>query len=315
MNTDIFGLNNKNLLDMNTHTNVTMTDPGEKKQIKVPITAEIKDLLLKHRGKTGLAAGIVTTAGFLTAREIIVDNPSTENIPTEANPVDETIHEIENGPYLTLDCEDYIESVSSDLTFSEAFQQSRENMGSGGIFEYKGKYYNTFLREEWDAMNDTEKADYYKSVSNQIPNNPIKIVETDNETTVDVYEYTYENILKVNVKVENEEVIEVEKEDIIRETLKINGKIEIEKEVIEPDPYFEPGNEILTVDTQDSEIIDVPSSEIAQELEVIETLAPDDINDNPQIQEVDLSDILDEQKYYDFDDSNLPDLNDSVDIL
>ncbi|HMQ08885.1 MAG TPA: hypothetical protein PKC30_16410 [Saprospiraceae bacterium] len=301
---------------MNTHTNVTMTDRGEKKQIKVPITAEIKDLLLKHRGKTGLAAGIVTTAGFLTAREIIVDNPLTDDIAVEGeNPEVETNIEIENEPHLIIDCEDFIESVSPDLTFSEAFQQSRENMGSGGIFEYKGKYYNTFLREEWDAMSDTDKVDYYNSVSNQIPNNPVKIIEIDNESSVDVYEYTYENILKVKAKVENEEVIEVEKEEIVRETIKINGKVEIEKEVIEPDPDFEPGNEILIVDSQDPEILYVSSSDITQELEVIENQTPDDIEDDHQIQEVDLSDLLDDQKYGDIDDSHLPDLNDSVDIL
>lgn len=57
---------------------------------------------------------------------------------------------------------------SDDLTFGEAFREQRNILGQGGVFEYHGKYYNTYYREEWDAMTEEQKNEYFHSIDSKI---------------------------------------------------------------------------------------------------------------------------------------------------
>lgn len=47
-------------------------------------------------------------------------------------------------------------TVSGDMTFDEAFAAARAEMGPGDYFEWHGDYYNTFYKEEWEGMSETE---------------------------------------------------------------------------------------------------------------------------------------------------------------
>ncbi|MEZ4905171.1 MAG: hypothetical protein R2822_27195 [Spirosomataceae bacterium] len=42
--------------------------------------------------------------------------------------------------------------VSDDTEFKEAFLEARDQVGPGGLFEYKGQWYSTFSIEEWNKM-------------------------------------------------------------------------------------------------------------------------------------------------------------------
>ena len=57
---------------------------------------------------------------------------------------------------------------ADNLTFKEAFKSQRELMGPGGVFEYRGQYYNTFYKEEWETMTDSQKNDYYLAIDDKI---------------------------------------------------------------------------------------------------------------------------------------------------
>jgi hypothetical protein len=45
-----------------------------------------------------------------------------------------------------------IAKVSDDSEFRDAFLEAREQVGPGGLFEYKGQWYSTYSIEEWNRM-------------------------------------------------------------------------------------------------------------------------------------------------------------------
>lgn len=58
----------------------------------------------------------------------------------------------------------YADSVNDSMSFSEAFKAARAEVGAGGIFEWHGKLYNTYLKEEWTSMDKDERADFFASI-------------------------------------------------------------------------------------------------------------------------------------------------------
>lgn len=56
------------------------------------------------------------------------------------------------------------ESVSDEMSFSEAFRAARNEVGAGGVFEWLGRLYNTYYREEWAVMSPDQQQQYEQSV-------------------------------------------------------------------------------------------------------------------------------------------------------
>ena len=52
------------------------------------------------------------------------------------------------------------ESVTDNMSFGEAFAAARHELGKGGIFEWQGNSYNTYYKEEWEALGMSEKNTY-----------------------------------------------------------------------------------------------------------------------------------------------------------
>lgn len=53
--------------------------------------------------------------------------------------------------------------------FNDAFAQARAQVGPGGVFEYNGKLYGTYLADEWNEMTPQERADYQNRVNEIAP--------------------------------------------------------------------------------------------------------------------------------------------------
>lgn len=51
-------------------------------------------------------------------------------------------------------------SVTDDMSFGQAFAAARAEVGSGGVFEWHGKIYNTYTESEWNNMSAAERAEY-----------------------------------------------------------------------------------------------------------------------------------------------------------
>lgn len=54
-------------------------------------------------------------------------------------------------------------------SFEEAFNQAREQVGPGGAFEYEGKIYGTYYKDEWNALSPEERADFQARVTESLP--------------------------------------------------------------------------------------------------------------------------------------------------
>lgn len=51
-------------------------------------------------------------------------------------------------------------TVSEDMSFSQAFNAARAEVGSGGVFEWRGNIYNTYTNDEWNHMSAAQRAEY-----------------------------------------------------------------------------------------------------------------------------------------------------------
>lgn len=55
---------------------------------------------------------------------------------------------------------DVATSVDEDMSFGEAFDAARAEVGAGGAFEWHGQIYSTYTEDEWNNMTDGERAEY-----------------------------------------------------------------------------------------------------------------------------------------------------------
>lgn len=55
-------------------------------------------------------------------------------------------------------------TVDDTMSFGEAFQIARTEVGSNGVFTYQGNLYATLVKEEFDALSPAQKADYAESL-------------------------------------------------------------------------------------------------------------------------------------------------------
>jgi len=54
-----------------------------------------------------------------------------------------------------------IAEVSQDGTFKDAFDAARIQVGMGGVFEWRGQWYNTYTTEEWTGLDSVVQNDYF----------------------------------------------------------------------------------------------------------------------------------------------------------
>lgn len=110
----------------------------------------------------GGVSGILMGAGLLYAGQAIAQNVNREEKPEDvvAPEQGETSHTLENGLKVA--------SVSDDLSFGEAFQQARAEVGPGGVFHWHGGIYNTYTAAEWNNMSVGEKHDFAQQVQPEV---------------------------------------------------------------------------------------------------------------------------------------------------
>ena len=55
-------------------------------------------------------------------------------------------------------------SVNDCMSFSEAFEAARAEVGPGGVFSWNGNLYSTYYTEEWSSMTDEQKEEFVDAV-------------------------------------------------------------------------------------------------------------------------------------------------------
>lgn len=142
----------------------------------------------------GGVSGILMGAGLLYAGQAVAQNVNSEEKPEEtpeektedvvAPEQGETSHTLENGLKVA--------SSSDDLSFGEAFQQARAEVGPGGVFHWHGGIYNTYSADEWNAMSVDQKHDFAEQVQPEVRPDELSI-PTDADTHVVVVHHVYEH--------------------------------------------------------------------------------------------------------------------------
>lgn len=59
-------------------------------------------------------------------------------------------------------------SQYDNLSFREAFDAARAEMGAGGVFRWHGNIYNTYTADEWNAMNAEEQDEFAEQVGAEV---------------------------------------------------------------------------------------------------------------------------------------------------
>lgn len=95
--------------------------------------------------------------------------------------------------------------VNDEMSFGEAFSAARAEVGSGGVFEWNGKLYNTFTAEEWEAMSSEEKSDF----QDRVYNNGNDVAEVTSEQEPDINIDTPEPVAEVTPEIDDDIEIEV----------------------------------------------------------------------------------------------------------
>ena len=109
-------------------------------------------------GAATLAAGAGVAAGLLTPIQVFPQASEIEEV--EGNEAHGTYeYEHPEGGQMEV-----ATSVDDSMTFSEAFAAARHEVGPGGLFTWHGHTYGTYYAEEWNAMSEDDKEQYWADV-------------------------------------------------------------------------------------------------------------------------------------------------------
>lgn len=139
----------------------------------------------------GGVSGILMGAGLLYAGQIAAQELGKEETPEGEKPEDvavpeqgETSHTLENGLKVA--------AVNDELSFGEAFEQARAEVGPGGVFHWHGGIYNTYTADEWSSMTIEQKHDFAQQVKPEISVDEVS-TPTDTNTHVVVVHHVYQH--------------------------------------------------------------------------------------------------------------------------
>lgn len=62
------------------------------------------------------------------------------------------------------------EDVNDKMSFSEAFEAARAEVGPGGLFHWHGNTYNTFTEKEWTSMSEEERQEFANRIGHEADN-------------------------------------------------------------------------------------------------------------------------------------------------
>ena len=61
-----------------------------------------------------------------------------------------------------------VANVDDGMSFDDAFQAARAQVGPGGVFEWHGGVYGTYTQDEWNAMSDEEKSAFTETAMSHV---------------------------------------------------------------------------------------------------------------------------------------------------
>ena len=121
-----------------------------------------------------------------------------------------------------------VAQVSDDMSFGAAFASARSQVGSEGVFQWRGNCYSTYTKEEWDAMDGAQRSAYMQKYydtdmtegQNDVQEEEFEVVEASAE--VEEMEVAAEQA-ESELPVEEEMVIE--SESAVNDDMVVYGKV------------------------------------------------------------------------------------------
>ena len=112
------------------------------------------------------AGGFVAGAASMAAGDVFATTKTeeVEKAPEEQPQIDPANSPSEHEAIIASDEGLRIAQVDDDKAFAEAFADARAQVGPGGVFEWHGKVYGTFYKDEWDQMSAEERAEWQSKV-------------------------------------------------------------------------------------------------------------------------------------------------------
>lgn len=146
----------------------------------------------KVAGVAGVAAaGVASGVVFTSMARGSNDDQSTQADAAQADAAQATHTAVPAGNVKVAE-------VSDDMSFDEAFASARKQVGAGGVFEWRGKLYGTYYKNEWDAMSQADKDQYAANVFGT-PQAKTHRTNTQDQPQQDVAE---ENVAEQNTNVQ-----------------------------------------------------------------------------------------------------------------
>ncbi|MBK8624022.1 MAG: hypothetical protein IPN86_00135 [Saprospiraceae bacterium] len=136
------------------------------------------------------------------------------------------------------------------MSFGDAFKTARAEVGAGGIFEWRGNLYNTYIKSEWDAMDKGERSEFFASIDKAY-------LPGDEDKEAEIIRIVNDDIKKID---DEEEIVIVEDEisddeEIVIVMSENNGSTKVD------DNYGHGGNSFHENSSEDSDNSDMDSNE------------------------------------------------------
>lgn len=98
-----------------------------------------------------------------------------------------------------------VATVDDSMSFSQAFEAARAQVGAGGVFTWRGNIFNTYTADEWKAMSDGDKHQFAEQVKPEVPAS-----EVDTKQVADVEPQTEDDDVQIAQDVEQPQNHDVE---------------------------------------------------------------------------------------------------------
>ena len=78
-----------------------------------------------------------------------------------------------------------VATVDDSMSFNQAFEAARAQVGAGGVFTWRGNIFNTYTADEWKAMSNDDKRLFAEQVKPEIPAEDVDTKQVADNTPVE----------------------------------------------------------------------------------------------------------------------------------
>lgn len=79
-----------------------------------------------------------------------------------------------------------VATVDDSMSFNQAFESARAQVGAGGVFTWRGNIFNTYTADEWKAMSNEDKQLFAEQVKPEIPASDVNTKQVAENTLAEV---------------------------------------------------------------------------------------------------------------------------------